>query len=72
MAETKKRLDPDPRVWNFKTEYELGQDNIRPLGLDIHNPVFMISSVLIAGFVLSCPDLSACREGQDRRQRCEA
>ena len=52
MVEVKKRLDPDPRVWDFKTEYELGQDNIRPLGLDIHNPVFMISSVVIAGFVL--------------------
>ncbi|EHI48931.1 choline/carnitine/betaine transport [SAR116 cluster alpha proteobacterium HIMB100] len=52
MAEVKKRLDPDPRVWDFKTEYELGQDNIRPLGLDIHNPLFMISSVVIAGFVL--------------------
>ncbi|MEM6729105.1 MAG: BCCT family transporter, partial [Pseudomonadota bacterium] len=30
----------------------MGQDNIRPLGLDIHNPVFLISSVVIMGFVL--------------------
>jgi len=49
---TKKMLDPDPRVWDFETEYELGQDNVRPFGLDIHNPVFLISSVLIAAFVL--------------------
>lgn len=52
MSETKKMLDPDPRVWDFTTEYELGQDNVRPFGLDIHNPVFVISSVVIAGFVL--------------------
>ncbi|MEP1207449.1 MAG: BCCT family transporter [Rhizobiaceae bacterium] len=36
----------------FSTEYEMGQDNIRPMGLDIHNPVFMISSIIIFGFVL--------------------
>jgi len=33
-------------------EYEMGQDNIRPFGLDIHNPVFLISSLLIIAFVL--------------------
>ncbi len=48
---TKKMLDPDPRIFDFTTEYELGQDNIRPFGLDIHNPVFVISSVLIIAFV---------------------
>jgi len=52
MSETKKMLDPDPRVWDFETEYELGQDNIRPFGLDLHNPVFLISSILIGAFVL--------------------
>ena len=52
MTDTRKRLDPDPRVLDFETEFELGQDNIRPFGLDIHNPVFLISSVLIFGFVL--------------------
>ena len=51
-SKTKKMLDPDPRIWDFETEYELGQDNIRPFGLDIHNPVFLISSIVIAGFVL--------------------
>jgi BCCT family betaine/carnitine transporter len=33
-------------------DYELGQDNIRVLGLDIHNPVFLISAVVIVGFVI--------------------
>ena len=51
-TDTKKMLDPDPRVWDFETKYELGQDNIRPLGLDIHNPVFIVSGVLILGFVI--------------------
>ena len=37
---------------NFATDFELGQDNIRPFGLDIHNPVFVISSVLIIAFVV--------------------
>jgi betaine/carnitine transporter, BCCT family len=52
IPKTKRMLDPDPRILDFETEYELGQDNIRPFGLDIHNPVFAISSILIMGFVL--------------------
>jgi BCCT family betaine/carnitine transporter len=35
-----------------ETDYEVGQDNIQVMGLDIHNPVFLISSVLIVGFVI--------------------
>ncbi|WP_235438839.1 BCCT family transporter [Candidatus Rhodobacter oscarellae] len=30
----------------------MGSDNIRPFGLDIHNPVFVISSLVIIAFVL--------------------
>jgi BCCT family betaine/carnitine transporter len=45
------RQDPDPRAWG-KTKHQLGDSNIRPFGLDIHNPVFLISSVVIAAFVL--------------------
>ncbi|MEL6746549.1 MAG: BCCT family transporter [Pseudomonadota bacterium] len=33
------------------TDYELGSDNIRPLGLDIHNPVFLVSASVIIAFV---------------------
>lgn len=36
----------------FSTDYELGQDNIRPFGLDIHNPVFVISAAVIVSFVV--------------------
>ena len=35
-----------------KSEYKLGQDNITPFGLDIHNPVFLISGLTIVVFVL--------------------
>ena len=39
----------------IETDYEIGQDNIStsvgPFGLDIHNPVFMISGLSIVAFV---------------------
>jgi len=35
-----------------ETDYEVGQDNVQVLGLDIHNPVFFISAVLTVGFVI--------------------
>ena len=35
-----------------KSDYKLGQDNITPFGLDIHNPVFLVSGITIVLFVL--------------------
>ncbi len=35
-----------------KTEYKLGQDNLQKFGLDMHNPVFIISAILILVFVI--------------------
>ena len=35
----------------YETDYELGQDNIQWKGLDLHNPVFLISASLILLFV---------------------
>ena len=47
----------------IETSYEIGQDNIQPkigpFGLDIHNPVFLISGLTIIAFVffaLALPD----------------
>ena len=34
------------------TEYKIGRDNITPFGLDIHNPVFLISALSIIAFVI--------------------
>ncbi len=34
-----------------KINYKLGQDNVQFLGLDIHNPVFAVSSLAIVAFV---------------------
>jgi len=35
-----------------ETKYEIGQDNLQKFGLDIHNPVFIISALLIVVFVI--------------------
>ena len=35
-----------------QTDYELGRDNVQFLGLDVHNPVFVVSSLTIITFVL--------------------
>ncbi len=47
--------NPDGPANIIETEYEIGQDNIStsvgPFGLDIHNPVFMISGLTIVAFV---------------------
>ena len=48
---TQQRQDPDPRAWG-ETKHYIGDSNIRPFGLGIHNPVFMISSEAITAFVL--------------------
>ncbi|MBO9401103.1 BCCT family transporter [Shimia sp. R9_3] len=34
-----------------ETDYEVGQDNVQVLGLDVHNPVFAISGLTIVAFV---------------------
>ena len=34
------------------TDFELGQDNVTPFGLDVHNPVFLVSGISIVAFVL--------------------
>ena len=36
----------------IETDFEVGQHNITPFGLDIHNPVFVISGLSIIAFVL--------------------
>jgi BCCT family betaine/carnitine transporter len=40
----------------IETDYEIGQDNIKskigPFGLDIHNPVFLVSGLVVVAFVL--------------------
>jgi BCCT family betaine/carnitine transporter len=38
---------------DYDTDYTEGQHNIRPFGLELHNPVFFISSTLIVIFVVA-------------------
>ncbi len=37
----------------YQSDYETGEDNIQVLGLDIHNPVFLVSASLIIAFVVA-------------------
>lgn len=41
-----------PTDMSVDTDYEAGQDNVQVMGLDIHNPVFFISAVVIVAFVI--------------------
>ncbi len=47
---------PEGAAVLIETDYQIGQDNIEttvgPFGLDIHNPVFMISALTIIAFVI--------------------
>ncbi|WP_350213428.1 BCCT family transporter [Henriciella sp.] len=46
----------------YETDYEVGQDNVEWLGLDIHNPVFFLSAglvLLFAGVSLIFPSATA-------------
>ena len=36
----------------YDTDYEIGQDNVQMLGMDLHNPVFFISGIAILAFVV--------------------
>ncbi len=36
----------------YETDYEIGQDNIRTWGMDFHNPVFIVSALLVLLFVI--------------------
>ena len=35
----------------YRTDYEIGQDNLQKFGMDIHHPVFWVAALLILAFV---------------------
>ncbi len=43
--------EPDSNQKPANSEYAIGQDNVRWLGLDVHNPVFFVSATLVVTFV---------------------
>ncbi|WP_019612160.1 BCCT family transporter [Thioalkalivibrio sp. AKL7] len=47
LEEQKKELEAE-----YDTDHEIGEQNINPLGLDLHNPVFVVSALLIVVFVI--------------------
>ena len=53
---------PDPSTDEYECDYEVGQDNVLWMGLDIHNPVFFIAAGLILAFctaVLAMPEAAS-------------
>ncbi|SEO45393.1 betaine/carnitine transporter, BCCT family [Aquisalimonas asiatica] len=51
--------NPDDYNPVVETDYEVGQDNVRPLGLELHNPVFFITAVgivLAVAFAMIFPE----------------
>ena len=44
-------IEPSSNQKPGNSEYTIGQDNIRWLGLDVHNPVFIVSATLVVTFV---------------------
>ncbi len=42
----------NPQEPSFETDYEVGQDNVALFGMDLHNPVFFISGMLVISFVM--------------------
>ena len=38
--------------FHYEIDYEIGEDNVRLLGMDVHNPVFFGSAILIILFVV--------------------
>jgi len=43
---------PDGPANLIDTDYQIGQDNVQPFGLDFHNPVFLISGLTIVFFAI--------------------
>lgn len=59
MQSSTTTTDDDTLVDRYTSDFEVGQDNVQPLGLDFHNPVFAISGVaviLFVAFTLGFPD----------------
>lgn len=56
-------------IADYSSAHRVGEHNIRAFGLDVHNPVFIISGttiMLFVAFALSFPDLAAALFGQWR------
>ncbi|MGF1660239.1 MAG: BCCT family transporter [Rubrimonas sp.] len=48
--------EPEGEVTPIETDYEIGQDNVEwrigPFGLDVHNPVFLVSGLTVVAFTM--------------------
>ncbi|MBV60583.1 MAG: glycine/betaine ABC transporter [Nevskiales bacterium] len=51
-----------PSDTTYETDHDVGENNVQFLGLDMHNPVFFVSAVLVVFFVVGTimfPDLAS-------------
>ena len=47
-----RRIGRKPLSWKpVRSDYRVGEHNVRVFGLDVHNPVFMLSGTAIVVFV---------------------
>jgi len=46
-------LESETTTAKVDIDHKIGQDNVQVFGLDIHNPVFMISALLVVAFVVA-------------------
>jgi BCCT family betaine/carnitine transporter len=56
-------------IFHYETEHEIGEHNVQLLGMDVHNPVFFTSAILIVAFVvatLTAPEQAAIMLGDAR------
>jgi len=52
MTNEEEPLAPDQAEHYYETAHETGENNVQFLGLDVHNPVFAISAVIVLSFSL--------------------
>ena len=45
--------EQEPRPDSQDNEHKVGEQNIQVFGLDIHNPVFVVSALLVIVFVIA-------------------
>lgn len=52
QSEQSEQSDENTYQNAYKTDYEIGQDNIQMMGMDLHNPVFLLSAIFVLLFVI--------------------
>ncbi|MEM8921114.1 MAG: BCCT family transporter, partial [Pseudomonadota bacterium] len=65
----------EPNSIEYDIDYEIGQDNVEWLGLDVHNPVFFLAASLVlvfAGATLLFPEIAGAALNQAKAQTLQS